>query len=123
MAGSPPGWAALQGAIGGEVVLHGSAAYERVHTPFNARFDPVRPQAVVLCTTPEDVAETISFARRHGLEMATRSGGHCFAGRSLSPGVVIDVTRQTRCRSPAGWSRSAPARGWAACTRRCGPMT
>jgi hypothetical protein len=93
MAGSTPGWAALQGAIGGEVVLPGSAADERVHAPFNARFDPVRPQAVVLCAAPEDVAETISFARRHRLETATRSRGHCFAGRSLSPGVVIDVTQ------------------------------
>jgi FAD/FMN-containing dehydrogenase len=92
MAGSTPSWAALQGAIGGEVVLPGSAAYERVHTPFNARFDPVRPKAVVLCATPEDVVETISFARRHRLRTATRSGGHCFAGRSLSPGVVVDVT-------------------------------
>jgi FAD/FMN-containing dehydrogenase len=92
MAGSTPTWAALQGAIGGEVVLPGSAAYEGVNTPFNARFDPVRPQAVVLCAIPEDVAETISFARRHGLETAIRSGGHCFAGRSVSPGVVIDVT-------------------------------
>jgi FAD/FMN-containing dehydrogenase len=92
MAGSTPAWAALQRAIGGEVVLPGSAAYEQLPAPFNARFDPVRPQAVVLCATPEDVAETISFARRHGLETATRSGGHCFAGRSLSPGVVIDVT-------------------------------
>ena len=41
---------------------------------------------------PQDVAETIAFARRHGLDCATRSGGHCFAGRSTSRGLVIDVT-------------------------------
>ena len=29
-------------------------------TPFNARFHDVRPQAIVLCATPQDVAETIS---------------------------------------------------------------
>jgi hypothetical protein len=59
---------------------------------FNARFDWVRPQAIVLCASPEDVAETISFSRRHRLAAAVRSGGHCFAGRSSSAGVLIDTT-------------------------------
>lgn len=44
------------------------------------------------CATPADVSETISFARRVGLRTAARSGGHCFAGRSSTQGVVIDVT-------------------------------
>lgn len=61
-------------------------------TPFNARFDAARPQAVVRCATPGDIAETIGFARRHRLEVAPRSGGHGFAGHSLTQGVVIDVT-------------------------------
>lgn len=38
-----------------------------------------------------DVAETISLARRSGLPMAARSGGHCFAGHSSTEGVVVDV--------------------------------
>lgn len=86
-----PDWEALQGAIEGGVVLPRWPAYDRLSPPFNARFDPVRPQAVVLCASPRDVAATIGFARRYGLETATRSGGHCFAGRSLTHGVVIDV--------------------------------
>jgi FAD binding domain len=39
-----------------------------------------------------DVAKTILFARRSGLPVAARSGGHCFAGRSSTQGIVIDVT-------------------------------
>jgi FAD/FMN-containing dehydrogenase len=84
-------WEALEDAIEGRVVLPGQAAYERLPRPFNARFDQ-RPQGVVQCASPEDVAETISFARRHRLPLATRSGGHDFAGRSSTQGVVIDVT-------------------------------
>jgi FAD/FMN-containing dehydrogenase len=84
--------AALQGAIAGDVVLPGSPAYEAVRRPPIARFHDIRPQAVVLCRTPMDVVETISFARRSGLGTATRSGGHCFAGRSSSRGIVIDVS-------------------------------
>jgi len=45
----------------------------------------------VLCRTAEDVSETISFARRSGLHAAVRSGGHCFAGRSSTEGLLIDV--------------------------------
>ena len=90
MDGSTPSWEAQQGVIGGEVILPGSPAFEELPKPFNARFHDVRPQAIVRCATPQDVAETISFARRHSLACATRSGGHCFAGRSTSRGLVID---------------------------------
>jgi hypothetical protein len=75
MARSMPNWQALQAGIAGEVVLPGSAAYQEIPKPFNARFHDVRPQAIVLCATPQDVAETISFARRHSLACATRSDG------------------------------------------------
>ena len=92
MTRSIPSWQTLQGGIAGEVVLPGSPAYQELPKPFNARFQDVRPQAVVRCATPQDVAETISFARRHGLACATRSGGHCFAGCSVTRGLVIDVT-------------------------------
>jgi FAD/FMN-containing dehydrogenase len=92
MARPMPSWEALQGGIAGEVILPDSPAYQELPKPFNARFHAVRPQAVVLSATPQDVAETVSFVERHGLECATRSGGHCFAGRSVSRGVVIDVT-------------------------------
>ena len=85
-------WEALQGAIDGEVTLPGSPAYERVTRPFNARFHEVQPSAIVLCATPQDVSETISFLHRHGLENAIRSGGHCFAGHSSTQGVLIDVS-------------------------------
>jgi FAD/FMN-containing dehydrogenase len=83
---------ALQGAIAGKVVLPGAPNYESVRKPSLARFADVRPQAVVLCESPGDVAETLSLAVRAGLQTAVRSGGHCFAGRSSSEGVVIDVT-------------------------------
>jgi FAD/FMN-containing dehydrogenase len=92
MGRSVPSWEALQRGIAGEVALPGSPAYEELPKPFNARFHAVRPQAIVLCATPHDVAEAISFAARHGVQGATRSGGHCFAGRSVTRGLVIDVT-------------------------------
>jgi FAD/FMN-containing dehydrogenase len=85
-------WNALQRAIAGEVILPGSPRYDSARRPQIAQFDDVRPQAVVACASPADVAETISLATRWGLHAAPRSGGHCFAGRSSTRGIVIDVT-------------------------------
>jgi FAD/FMN-containing dehydrogenase len=85
-------WGALRGAIAGEVALAGSAAHARAGTTFNARYHGVRPRAVVSCATPEDVAATIAFARRHGIAVAVRSGGHSFAGHSSTRGLLIDVS-------------------------------
>jgi FAD/FMN-containing dehydrogenase len=85
-------WQALESGLAGAVALPGSASYEEATRPFNARFHHVRPQAVVRCASSDDVSETVAFVARHGLRAVARSGGHCFAGHSSIPGVVIDVT-------------------------------
>jgi FAD/FMN-containing dehydrogenase len=87
-----PDWAALRAGIAGEALLPGSAGYELARKPEIARFADARPEAVVRCATPADVAATISLARRAGLPTATRSGGHDFAGHSSTDGIVIDVS-------------------------------
>jgi hypothetical protein len=85
-------WSGLQRNLEGVVVLPGSPEYDSVRKPAIPRFDEIRPQAVVLCRNPADVAEALAFARRSGLQLAARSGGHCFAGRSSTEGAVIDVS-------------------------------
>src|SRR6266508_5573559 len=85
-------WGALEPAISGGVILPGSPDYQRTYRALNARFDDVRPHAVVRCGTPQDVAECIHFARQQGMAVATRGGGHCFGGRSSTEGLLVDVT-------------------------------
>jgi FAD/FMN-containing dehydrogenase len=84
-------WGALQRAIDGDVVLPGTPGYESVRKPVMARFEHLRPAAVVRCVTPADVAATLAVARELDLPMAIRSGGHSVAGRSSTDGVVLDV--------------------------------
>ncbi len=84
--------AALDAAIDGEVILAGSPDSELVRKPAWGQFQAVRPQAAVLCAGPADVSETIAVARRMGMEMVVRSGGHCFAGRSSTRGIMIDLS-------------------------------
>ena len=82
-------WEALKQTIAGEVLTPESAGYESARKPAIARFHDVRPQAVVRCRAAEDVTEALAFAG--DLPVAARSGGHCFAGRSTTTGMVIDV--------------------------------
>jgi FAD/FMN-containing dehydrogenase len=89
---SLPGIAALEAVVEGSVVPRDSPVFEDVRKPAWAQFEDIAPDAVVLCMTTEDVAETITFARRVGAEIAARSGGHCFAGRSSTRGLLIDLS-------------------------------
>src|SRR3954471_19983247 len=56
-----------------------------------ARFRGITPEAVVGCRATADVVAAVNDVRQRGVEFAVRSGGHCFAGRSSTTGVVIDV--------------------------------
>jgi FAD/FMN-containing dehydrogenase len=85
-------WDALQREIDGDVVLPDSADYESARKPVMARFEDLRPTAVVRCETSADVAATLAVARELRLPMAIRSGGHSVAGRSSTEGIVLDVT-------------------------------
>src|SRR5919202_999494 len=78
--------------LAGRMLVAGSAEYESARRSQIARFDGVRPQAVVRCRMPEDIAQALVLARQEGLHVALRSGGHCFAGRSSTTGIVIDVS-------------------------------
>lgn len=56
-----------------------------------ARFEGIRPAVVARCASAADVTDALASARRSGLDVAVRSGGHCFAGRSSTRGLLIDV--------------------------------
>jgi FAD/FMN-containing dehydrogenase len=79
------------GRMAAEVLLPDSLDYELARKAAIPRFHGVRPQAVARCATTGDVAEAIALARREEMPVAVRSGGHCFAGRSSTEGMVIDV--------------------------------
>jgi FAD/FMN-containing dehydrogenase len=52
-----------------------------------------QPAIVAFCRRPEDVQAALRAARRHGLPLSVRAGGHDWAGRALRDGgLVIDLT-------------------------------
>jgi FAD/FMN-containing dehydrogenase len=83
----------LQAAMSGEVALPGDELYDegsRVWSPAVRR----HPAIVAFCKQTEDVQAAVRAARRHGLPLSVRGGGHDWAGRALvDDGLVIDLTR------------------------------
>jgi FAD/FMN-containing dehydrogenase len=74
------------------LVEAGEPGYEALRRPAIDAFADARPAAVACCAGAADVAEALALARARGLHAVPRSGGHCFAGRSTTDGLVIDLS-------------------------------
>ena len=82
----------LRKEIRGQVSLPGDPGYEKARTIWNAMIDR-RPAGVVHCTTADDVAHAVHFARAQQLELSIRGAGHNIAGNAVCEGgVMIDLS-------------------------------
>ena len=70
----------------------GAPGYEAIRRPVNPAYHGVRPRHVVLCRSVSDVVEAIAYATATGDRIVPRGGGHCFAGRSSTDGIVLDLS-------------------------------
>ena len=78
--------------VGAEILYPGSTGYESARRVHNGLVDR-RPAVIVVCKTPQHVAEGIKAARQHGLELSVRGGGHNVAGRAVCEGgLMLDLS-------------------------------
>lgn len=77
--------------VDGEVLEPDSPGYDAARRPADVRFADVRPRLVVRCRSVADVVRTLDHARSTGTPVVPRGGGHCFAGRSSTGGIVLDL--------------------------------
>jgi FAD binding domain/Berberine and berberine like len=83
----------LAGVVKGRVVAAGDEDYDEARALFNAMIDK-SPAAIAYCTDEQDVASAIDYARREGLRIAVRGGGHNGGGLgSVDDGLVIDLSQ------------------------------
>jgi hypothetical protein len=88
----------LATAMRGELILPGDAAFEEARQVYNAMIDKY-PAAIAQTRDTGDVIAAVSFARRYGLEIAVRSGGHNAAGLGVwDDALVIDLSQQRGIR-------------------------
>src|SRR3954464_14428144 len=83
---------ALQTAVRGTITTPGDPDYDERRALYNAMIDK-RPALIARCTDAADVAAAIGHARREGMPLAVRGGGHNGAGLgSVDDGLVIDLS-------------------------------
>jgi len=82
----------LGSAFSGQLIGPEDAEYAEARKVYNAMIDR-RPALIARCTSADDVAEVVRFARNHQLDLAVRGGGHNGAGLgTVEDGVVIDLS-------------------------------
>ncbi|MGH2968271.1 MAG: FAD-binding oxidoreductase [Solirubrobacteraceae bacterium] len=82
----------LATALRGTLTAPGDPDYDERRALYNAMIDR-RPALIARCTDAADVIAAVGHARREGLALAVRGGGHNGAGLgSVDDGLVIDLS-------------------------------
>jgi FAD/FMN-containing dehydrogenase len=82
----------------GEPILPGDPGYDNARRVWNGMIDK-RPAAIVKVANVSDVTQAVSFARKSGLRISVRGGGHNVSGNAVNNGgVVIDLSRMRGVR-------------------------
>jgi FAD/FMN-containing dehydrogenase len=96
----------LNAKVKGELVLPGDPNYEEVRKIWNAMINR-RPAVIVRCAEADDVPHAISLARRNGLGISIRGGGHNIAGNAVCEGgMMIDFSTMKNVRVDAAKRRA-----------------
>jgi FAD/FMN-containing dehydrogenase len=81
----------LVGRVSGPVLGPRDMDYDAARAVYNGLIDR-RPALIARCRTTSDVVAALALARREGLEVSVRGGGHNVAGRAVTDGgVMIDL--------------------------------
>lgn len=81
----------LRSAIRGNVITPDHPDYDIARRVWNGAIDR-HPAVIARCADTADVVATVAAARKHGIEIAIRGGGHQVAGSGvIDDGLVIDL--------------------------------
>jgi FAD/FMN-containing dehydrogenase len=106
---------AFKARFSGQTLTPGHPDYDKSRAVWNGAIDR-KPALIASCTTAEQVADAIRFARASGLEIAVRGGGHNYAGYGVCEGglmihlgamnnVTVDpAARRAVCGGGATWA-------------------
>lgn len=79
--------------INGTVLQQGDAEYDNTRKVWNGMIDK-KPALIAQCNDADDISECVKFARKHGLIVSVRGGGHNVAGNAVcDDGLMIDLSK------------------------------
>lgn len=85
---------ALRQDLAGTSLVADDAGYDEARRVWNAMIDR-RPALIARCRTTRDVVRCVRFARRHGVRLTVRGGGHNIGGRAVADGaLMVDLSQQ-----------------------------
>src|SRR3712207_1892129 len=89
---SVPAVAAFRACLDGEALTPADPGYDDARRVWNAMVDK-RPALIARCSSADDIAAAVRFAREQDLTISIRGGGHNVAGLAVSDGgLMIDCT-------------------------------
>ena len=78
----------LESSLRGELLRPDHPSYDEQRRVWNGSISR-RPALIARCTGVADVIAAVQFARRIGIELAVRSGGHSFPGLSVADDALV----------------------------------
>src|SRR3954452_8139853 len=100
----------LSDQVTGTVLTADHPGYDGARAIHNGLVDR-RPALIVRCRTARDVAAAVALARREGLEVCVRGGGHNVAGRAVVDGALMVDLAEMRGIDVDPEARMATAQG------------
>ncbi len=95
----------------GRVITPSDPDYDEARSVWNGAINR-HPAVIARCSSPDDVAAAIRFARDHKLEVSVRGGGHSFAGFAVCEGgLMIDLSGMRQVRVDASARRAVAGGG------------
>ena len=84
--------AEFRASFGGTAMQADDEGYDTARAVWNGSIDR-HPALIARCSSAQDVAAAVRFARDNGLEVAVRGGGHSYAGHGVTDGgLMIDLS-------------------------------
>jgi FAD/FMN-containing dehydrogenase len=99
----------------GKIIAPSDLEYDSARSVWNGAIDR-HPAVIARCSTADEVAAAIKFARDEALEISVRGGGHNFAGFAVcEDGLMIDLSGMRQVTVDPGGRRAVAGGGatWA----------
>jgi hypothetical protein len=85
----PGAWRQLSRQLRGTLLRPGDRGFPNLALPNNLRYRQIKPVGIALCEDAADISTCLKWARRHGVPLRTRGGGHSYAGYSTTEGLIL----------------------------------